>query len=163
MITAPLNSSKYSSNTSNVSISKSFVGSSNISILGEVKSTLNKYNLLFSPPLKLDIYEYWLSLKNKNLSNIWVIDNGPSTVCITSPISFKKSYTLLFKGKFSFSCEKYPTFTVSPISILPVVGYIKPVISFNSVVLPIPFLPIIPTLASLSSKYEKSFTITLSL
>ena len=48
------------------------------------------------------------------------------------------------------SCEKHPIFTVSPISISPLSGFILPSKIFIKVDFPRPFLPIIPILSCLA-------------
>ena len=45
----------------------------------------------------------------------------------------------------SFSCEKYPIFTVCPISTVPESGCTQPAMIFIRVDLPLPFGPMMPT------------------
>ena len=73
----------------------------------------------------------------------------PSVVLIYSAVSFTYSRTPISRGRASFSWEKYPIRTVSPISIWPESGFIRPQISFIRVDLPQPLGPVIPILSVL--------------
>src|ERR1700686_2650156 len=106
MTKQPWKSNKKFSSTASVGRSRSFVGSSRIRKFGLRKRIDKRKSLLFSPPLKEDIYVYCLSGGNKNRFRNWAaLKELPSARGKCSAIFFTNSMTRISSLICSPVCE----------------------------------------------------------
>ena len=146
-IVTPFQDITASSSARSVVTSKSFVGSSSISTFPPDVSVFASCRRLRSPPDKSPTFFCWselLKLYHEQYARALTV-LLPREISSAPPLS--SSNTVLSAFRLPRSWSTYISLTVSPTVTVPASGASTPVIILNSVVLPAPLAPTMPTTA----------------